>query len=110
MGRASTNASHQSALSKGLNPPVKWSYRKLIFWSVLVFLCGGWLVFYVNIVATNATTVVSGPLALFGFIAAVTFVGALFVTWRHNQSTHPRAYAEWDRSFICQKCGAVSQQ
>ena len=48
MGRASTRVSHQSALSKRLTPPVKWSYRKVIFWSALVLLCGGWVVFYLT--------------------------------------------------------------
>src|SRR5437870_13051166 len=45
VGRATTRGSQQSALSKKLSPPVKWSYLKVIFWSVLVFRCVGWLVF-----------------------------------------------------------------
>src|SRR6266436_5655034 len=57
VGRATTRGSQQSALSKELSPPVKWSHLKVIFWSVLVFLCVGWIVFYANIVTTNATTV-----------------------------------------------------
>src|SRR5689334_25038168 len=60
VGRATTRGSQQSALSRKLNPPVKWSYLKVIFWSVLVFLCGAWLVFYVNTVAMNASTVQIG--------------------------------------------------
>ena len=35
VGRATTRGSQQSALSKKLTPPVKWSYRKLIFWSAI---------------------------------------------------------------------------
>src|SRR6266404_208014 len=53
VGRATTQASHQSALSKQLSPPVKWSYLKVGSCSVLAFLCIAWLVFYVNTVATN---------------------------------------------------------
>src|SRR5438093_11940777 len=67
VGRATTRGTHQSALSKKLTPPAKWSYLKVIGWSVLVFLCVGWLVFYVNTIATNATTVPSAPLTLFAF-------------------------------------------
>src|SRR5437660_1274414 len=59
VGRTTTRGSQQSALSKNLTPPVKWSYLKVIGWSVLVFVCVGWLVFYVNTVTTNATTVSS---------------------------------------------------
>jgi len=32
IGKATTQGFHQSILSKRLNPPVKWSYRKLILW------------------------------------------------------------------------------
>src|SRR5712664_1650101 len=65
VGRATTRGTEQSALSKKLTPPVKWSYLKVIGWSVLVFLCAGWLVFYVNTITKNATTVSSTPLTLF---------------------------------------------
>src|SRR5580693_9115485 len=52
VGRATTQGTEQSALSKRLTPPLKWSYRKVIGWSVLAFVCVGWLVFYVNTVTT----------------------------------------------------------
>src|SRR5438874_2066173 len=59
VGGATTRGSQQSAFSKRLSPPVKWSYLKVIGWSVLVFVCVGWLVFYVNTITTNAATVAS---------------------------------------------------
>src|SRR5205823_1282916 len=62
VGRATTRGTQQSALSKKLTPPLKWSYLRVIGWSDLVFVCVGWLVFYVNIVMMNATTVTSAPL------------------------------------------------
>ena len=110
VGRTTTQASQQSALSKNLTPPVKWSYLKIIGWSTLVFLCVGWVVFYVNTVTKNATTVSSGPLTLFALISGSMFVLLLFVVWRHNHTTYQRRYAEWDDSFICPRCGAVSPQ
>jgi hypothetical protein len=110
MSRASTCASHQSALSKRLAPPVKWTYRKVIFWSVLVFLCGGWLVFYVNTITRNATTVMSPALTAYAWLVAVVFAVLLALVARHNQSVYPRRFAEWGRSFICQRCGTVSTQ
>ena len=48
IGKATTRGLHQSVLSKRLNPPVKWSYRKLILWWALVFLSIGWIVFYIK--------------------------------------------------------------
>src|SRR5467141_2814767 len=109
VGRATTRGSQQSAFSKQLSPPVKWSYLKIIGWSVLVFVCVGWLVFYVNTVTTNATTVSSTPLMVFVLISASMFILLLFVVWRHNHAAYQRRYAEWDSSFICQRCGDVVQ-
>src|SRR5215831_11308024 len=54
IGKATTHGFHQSVLSKRLNPPVKWSYRKLIRWWVVMFLSIGWIVFYINAVTKNS--------------------------------------------------------
>ena len=110
VGRATTQASHQSALSKQLSPPAKWSYLKVGSWSVLAFLCVGWLVFYVNTVSTNSSTVSSAPLTLFALIFAAAFALLLVFVWKHNHSTYQKRFTEWDRSFICSRCGAVSEQ
>src|SRR5713101_3571929 len=109
VGRATTHGTQQSALSKKLTPPLKWSYLKVIGWFVLVLVCVGWLVFYVNTVTTNATTVSSTPLMVFVLISASMFILLLFVVWRHNHAAYQRRYAEWDSSFICQRCGDVVQ-
>ena len=110
VARATTHGTQQSALSKKLAPPVKWSYLKVIGWSVLVFVCVGWLIFYVHTVTTKATSVSSFPLAFFTLISAATFALLLFLVWRHNHSTYRRRLAEWDRSFICSRCGATTAQ
>ena len=109
VGRASTRASHQSALSKRLNPPTKWSYRKVIFWGVLVFLCGGWLVFYLNAITKNASTVSSPALTAYAVIGAVIFAFILALALRHNVSVYSKRFAEWNQSLICQRCGAVNR-
>ena len=108
VGRATTQVSHQSALSKRLSPPVRWSYLKVGSWSVLAFLCVGWLVFYVNTVTTNSSTVSSPALTFFFLIFAAIFALLLFLVWKHNHSTYQTRFAEWDRSFICRQCGTVS--
>ena len=110
VGRASTRGSQQSALARKLSPPVKWSYRKIIFWSLLLFLCGGWLVFYVNTITKNATSVISSALSAFALISAVIFAFIVALVVRHNHSLYPRRFAEWDRSFICPRCGRISEQ
>jgi len=107
VGRAATLASHQSVLSKRLSPPSKWSYLKVGSWSVLAFLCVGWLVFYVNAVTTNSSTVSSPPLRFFVLISAACFTLLLFLVWKHNHSTYETRFAEWDRSFLCARCGRI---
>ena len=110
VGRARTKGSHQTELSKRLSPPIKWSYLRVISWSILGFLALGWLIFYVNTVASNSSTVLSAPLMLYSFFYTCVFVLTLFFVWRHNHSTYQRQYDEWNRSFICERCGAVSKQ
>ncbi|MBZ5700460.1 MAG: hypothetical protein LAN84_01285 [Acidobacteriia bacterium] len=109
VGRVTMRGAQQSAISKRLNPPTKWSYLKVSFWSALAFLSIGWLVFYVHAVSTNSSTVLSPPVTLFGAVSASIFVLLLLLVWKHNHS-YPRHYAQWDRSFICERCEAITQQ
>ena len=109
VAKATTRGFQQSVLSKQLNPPVKWSYRKLILWWVLVFLGIGWIVFYVNAVTKNSSPVLSAPLVLFSSLSAITFLLLLVLFWRHNQSTYKRLYSQWERSFLCQRCGTLTE-
>ena len=88
IGKATTRGFHQSVMSKQLNPPVKWSYRKLILWWALVFLSIGWIVFYINTVTRNSSAVLSPPLILFSGLSAITFLLLLVLFWRHNQSAY----------------------
>ena len=110
IGKATTRGVHQSVLSKRLNPPVRWSYRKLILWWALAFLSIGWILFYTNAVTKNSAAVLSPPLTLFGLLSAATFLLLLVLFWRHNQSTYKRRYSQWERSFLCERCGTLTEQ
>jgi hypothetical protein len=77
---------------------------------VLVFLSIGWIVFYVNTIAKNSSAVLSPPLTLFALLSAATFLLLLVLFWRHNQFTYKRRYSEWERSFLCQRCGTLTEQ
>jgi hypothetical protein len=41
-------------------------------------------------------------------ISAAIFSLVLFLVWKHNNFTYKRRFSEWDSSFICLRCGAVS--
>ena len=109
VGRATTKGTQQTDISKALTPPKKWSYGKLFGWSLLVFLSVGWIVFYVNAITKNSSSVSSTPLTIYSVVSTGVFVLVVVLFWKHNLSTYPRQYAEWDRSFICERCGIVSQ-
>ena len=110
IGEATTRGAHQSVPSKQLSPPVKWSYRKLILWWALVFLSIGWIIFYINTIAGNSSAVLSPPLIRFSLLSAATFLLLLALFWRHNQSAYKRRCSQWERSFLCQRCGTLTEQ
>lgn len=110
VGRASTKGIQQTEISKALAPPMKWSYVRLFGRSALVFLSIGWIVFYANTITKNSSSVSSVPLTIYAMLSAGVFVVLLLVYLKHNNSVYPRKYAEWDRSFICRRCGAVSHE
>jgi hypothetical protein len=108
VGTAVTKGTHQTELSKSLRPPKKWSYGKFLLWAGIVSVIS--LIFYTNTVMASSSMVSALPVVVFGVIGLGTLLVLLLLVARHNLLVYPRQYAEWDRSFVCQRCGAVSQQ
>jgi hypothetical protein len=88
--KATTRGFHQSVLS-----------------NALVFLSIGWIVFYINTGAKNSAAVLSAPLILFSGISVVTLLLLLVPFRTHNQTTYQRRYSQWERSFLCERCGTL---
>src|SRR5207244_1464272 len=59
--------------------------------------------------AKNSAAVSSPPLTLFALLSAATFLLMLVLLWRHNQSAYKRRYSLRQRSFICQRCGTLTE-
>ena len=110
VGRATTKGTQQTEISKALTPPRKWSYLKLFGWSVLVFLSVGWLVIYIHAVTTNSSTVSSISFTIHTVVSSGVFIALFAFFWRHNSVKYPQEYAQWNRSFLCERCGTISQQ
>jgi hypothetical protein len=110
VGRATTKGKQQTEFSKVLAPPTKWSYLKLFGRSALAFLSVGWIVFYANAITQNAPSISSVPLTIYSLLSACVFVVCFLVYWKHNHSVYQREYGRWDSSFVCERCGAVSEQ
>jgi hypothetical protein len=107
VGRATTRGTHQTELSKNLNPPTKWSYWKLVAWSVVLSLVA--LVSYIRSVMSSPGPASTLPVMVYAVLFPVVFLCLAFLFWRHNHLTYSRQYAEWNRSFLCERCGTVSQ-
>jgi hypothetical protein len=105
-GNARTRGFHQTEISKLLSPPVKWSYGKLLLWAGVFSLVA--LIAFVIHVNSTPPPVSSLPAQLYVIFASILFSFLLFVFWRHNRVTYQAQYIQWERSFICQRCGAVS--
>src|SRR5260370_41432969 len=108
VGRATTSGVQQSALSKSLAPPTKWSYLKLVLWSAVFSFVA--LVAYVRVVMTSPPPVSSLPVKIYVVVAPLVFIFLFVSVWRHNHSSFQRQYALWDQSLICERCGTVSHQ
>jgi hypothetical protein len=107
VGRAITQGTHQSQLSVRLRPPVKWSYGKLILWSALFSF--GVLVVYIHSVMGSPAPASSLGVVTYLVLFPVILLFCLFLVWRHNTFFYPRQLERWNQSFICQRCGAVSE-
>ena len=108
VGRATTSGVQQSALSKSLAPPTKWSYLKLILWCAVISFVA--LIAYVRVVMTSPPPVSSLPVKIYALVAPLVFLFLFVSVWRHNHSTFRRLYDNWDHHFICQRCGAIALQ
>ena len=105
-GRATTCGTEQTELSKNLSPPRKRSYGRLILWSTIITFIA--FAAYIVFVASSHPPVSTLPLKIYVFTAPVVFLLLFCSFWRHNRTVFPMKYAQWNRSFICQRCGALS--
>jgi fatty acid desaturase len=107
VGGANTQGVRWTQLSNVISPPRKWSYVRLILGFLAATVVA--LFAYVVFVASSPPPVSTLPMKMFVFLAPVVLLVLVFAVWRHNHLTFPREYARWDSSFLCQRCGAVSQ-
>jgi hypothetical protein len=91
--RTTTTGKSQSLAAKKAAPPEK----KPIALAIGVIVIGLFIAIAIDAVAVG--------------LIAVAIGGFLFWTfYRYNKNTFPPLYAEWDKSWLCNKCGAVYVQ
>lgn len=106
-GRARTKGFHKSELSTLLNPPVKWSYGKLLLWAGIFSMLA--LIAFVIHVNSSPPPVSSWPVDAYAAIAPIILALLAVAFWRHNSITYRAEYHRWERSYICQQCGMISE-
>ena len=107
IGKAAAKGAQQTELSKRLRPPMKWSCGKVVLWFALVLLA--FLIGYVHVVMASTHLVSSVPGEMFGLALLGLMIAGPAIVWRHNHFVYQRALERWDRSFVCGRCGAVSE-
>jgi hypothetical protein len=107
LGNSHTAGVLQTELSKKLQPPGRSSYLKLVGWFALGSLVA--LVAYLQWVMSRSTRASSLPVAAFVLVVPPLFFLLAYFVWRHNRREYPRKYAEWERSFMCRRCGEVRE-
>ena len=70
----------------------------------------GWIVFCMNPGAKDSAAVLSPPLTLLALLSGATLLLLLVLFWRHNRASYKRWYSQWERSFLCQRCGTLTAQ
>jgi hypothetical protein len=68
------------------------------------------MIVYVHSVMGSSTRVSAFPAVGGMFVITSGFLFLLLLIWKHNHLVYPRQYAEWNDSWLCQRCGGVSSQ
>ena len=107
-GKVRTKGQIQTRLSQRVSPPPKWSYWKILFSGVVGMLVLEFVLGYIDTFLRTGGNF-NQQLAWFGYawLGLVAFI--LCLTFRYNVWTVPKRYRLWDRSFICRRCGHVTQ-
>ncbi len=108
-GKTASTGSSQTRLSARLSPPTKWSYWTTlkVWFAGLIVLCfvGGALTPGNALKAKEFVRQFSW--ALDAYVGALIFLG--WLAWRYNRRIFPVKRRNWDRSFMCRRCGNIKQ-
>ena len=105
-GIVTTHGTQRTELSTRLRPPVKWSYAKLAFRAVVVTFVA--IAAGVVFVASSTPPVSTLPIKLYVSLAPIVFLLLAVLVWHYNGTEYRLAYARWNQSYICQRCGTVA--
>ena len=104
-----TSGTLQTRLSKLANPPHKKSYQIVLLVWFLGLAIAGWLLGYLTTLTHSPESLFDDRFRWFAYAYSCLAVFLLAGLWRYNHKIFPRRYEIWNRSFMCKRCGEVSQ-
>lgn len=102
-----TGGTLQTHLSRIAAPPHKKRYRYFVLAWALLFIVPGWIALSLEETQPGNAAHVHQLFTWFSWIYLGLLVLALWVLWRYNHRFYPQRYREWDRSFMCRRCGKI---
>jgi len=106
---AETKGTFQTQLSRIASPPHKKRYRQFVLGWILGFAFSGYIVLLLKSAEPSHAAHLHQQFAWFSWIYCGFLVGRLWALWRYNHRSYPQRYREWDRSFMCRRCGKIVQ-
>lgn len=103
LGSSKIKGSNQSLLSRKVAPPAKKKTLKhFLLWGIGLF-----------IVPSLVVTIFEWNASFSQFLVVLAYLAAagthLYSDFQFNRTIFPDLFSRWDESFLCLKCGLVSQ-
>ncbi|NYE62478.1 hypothetical protein FHW58_003693 [Duganella sp. 1224] len=96
-GKTKTQGTSQTVASQKAAPPAKKPYLKPLLYIFLAMVVAGLFL--------------TGP--VLGPVVSLVWLGAsiayIIAARKHNSEVWPQLYAQWDRSFVCNRCSHTFQ-
>ncbi len=104
---AETTGTLQTQLSRIASPPHKKRYRYFVLAWVLGLVSASWLAIALQAAEPRYAADLKQGFVWLAWIYCGFLAWMLWVLWRYNHRLYPQRYREWNRSFICRRCGKI---
>jgi hypothetical protein len=109
VGNLRATGTSQTQLSKLAGPPRKKPYWYVVLAWLLGFVIAGSLLADLNTFKVGAHARLEQQFRWFACAYSCLAALVLAVLWRYNHRIFPRKHERWNRSFMCRRCGEISQ-
>ncbi len=101
-GRSKTKGTSQTAASKRAAPPQKIPYVWPLFIIAILFMILGGTIG--SLLGNGPHKIIEGIVAFCWLVASAAWV---YFAFQYNANTWPPLKANWDKSYLCNRCNAI---